>query len=149
MGLINLFKERNGNDVPSLPYRDDQRDALREAYSKLQVERMRMVQWAEAGLECWRTTWWNIWMMMSGIAGEARGILSDIIETPPKRKIPPAARLIAGEAVTVVVSLSVCRQSRTGFLGDEFNQWSAMCAWLFEQATSGDDTRFRELVRGD
>ena len=136
--LSKLFEEAEQN-VPSLPYRDDRRDALREASAELRRSDEDS-QWAEAALALARYLVEHL-DDDAEYVGEAHEILSDLIETS-QGEDTPASRLIAGEAVTLWHRLARSTKPK-GLPGDEFNQWSAMHAWLRNQAMSSDDTHFQ------
>ena len=140
LGLVKLVEEARQN-VPSLPFRDDQRDALRDTYQKLRWGVDEDGNRAEAGLVLSRYLVEHL-SDDAVYAGEARGILSDVINTAQGIDTP-AARLIAGEAVMLWYRLAWATKPE-GLPSDEFNQWSALRAWLLDQAMAGDDTRFRD-----
>ena len=95
-------------------------------------------QRAEAGLELARYLVEHL-ADDAEYAGEAREILSDVIETARKTNIL-ATRLIGGEAVMLWYRLARATKPK-GLPGNEFKQWSEMQAWLLDQVTSADDTR--------
>ena len=137
LGLADLLKEAR-QDVPSLPYHDERRDTLQSVYEEFRWSDVDGER-AEAGLALAR----YLVDHLSNNAeywGEAREVLSDVIETAQETNTP-ASRLLAGEAVTLWHRLA--RETKPkGLPGEDFNQWSEMREWLRVQTTAAGAARF-------
>ena len=145
MQLVNLFSEA-GENVPALPYRDEQYDALSKAYMKAYVESYEEAypsnkdgELAEKGLKLARYLVEHL-SNDAMYADEARDVLSRVIKMTQGEEAL-AKRLIAGEAVILWHHLA--RETKPkGLPGPEYTRWSEMREWLRVQTTASDATRF-------
>lgn len=156
LGLITPFQSGRSGDLPDLPYRDQTREALVQAYEKAlgcslgfcppltSQKKSKQLPAAKAALALARHLVTHV-VDSRHYAKDARHILRDIIEVGRQPKHTAALGALAGESVVLWHDLMNATRPH-GLSKEDFAHWSELADWLSDRATGKKNDPFGRWV---